>query len=625
MRVRAVARAAARRLAPALALAALAAAAGGCAYYNTFYYARKYYFRATAGAPYALDEPGAQNLPNYNKAIDYSKKVIANYPKSKWVDDAYLLWAVALLGKNDPLETINMLGDFTARYPESPVADDARFYLGLAHRRARQYAAAVEAFDAYLERRPKGALAPYALLERSRALVALERPAEAAASAGAILERFPKHALATAARAARAEALFAGGDYEAAREDYRFMGARARDDQQRFDFLLREADCLEAARRHDDALALLDEALAHELEPRLPDTTGGRPLVAPSGPVAERWGRLMTRAGTVHLRAGRLDEALEAYARVIDRYPRSPLAAEAQFRIGYAYETVADDFARAREAYARVREQNAGSAFTPQAQQRLGSLDRLAQFARSGGDSLERQAEAGFLLAEQYLFGLDRPERALEEYARIAERFAGTRHAAKALNAQAWVLRRKLDRPAEADSLWWHVVRNYPATEGQLAARDYLELGGASVPPELIRLPEPKPVAPADTAVLTAPPAVTPPLGGGALFAPHDSAGRAGRGPALPGGMLAPGRRAAGDSLAPARFGAPPFASPRADSGAAAPKPPAGAPGPGARPGAGAPFVPGAPDTAKAPAPGGLAPRDTARVPASPDSVRRRP
>jgi hypothetical protein len=41
---------------------------------------------------------------------------MAQYPKSKWVDDAYLMWAKALLGKDDPIQTVNMLQDFGTRF-----------------------------------------------------------------------------------------------------------------------------------------------------------------------------------------------------------------------------------------------------------------------------------------------------------------------------------------------------------------------------------------------------------------------------------------------------------------------------------------------------------------------------
>jgi hypothetical protein len=72
-----------RRYVLALALGASAFAASSCAYYNTFYLARKYYFKATGGAPYPVDGGAANNstnpgaAPNFQKSIDYSKKLLA--------------------------------------------------------------------------------------------------------------------------------------------------------------------------------------------------------------------------------------------------------------------------------------------------------------------------------------------------------------------------------------------------------------------------------------------------------------------------------------------------------------------------------------------------------------------
>ena len=507
----------------ALALAAL----NGCAYYNTFYLAKRYYYRATEGQPYSVEGNNSAGIQNYNKSIDYSKKLLANYPKSKWVDDAYLLWARGLLGRDDPIQTVAMLKDFTAKYPDSPIADEATFYLGVAHRAARQYTEAIGAFESFLEKSPRHDLAPYALYERARALRALKRPGEAADALSQMLDRYPKSELADRARPLRADARFEAGDFAQAREDYGAMGLRARTDEERFNLLLDEAETLEAARNYDEALRLLNDALSHERAPVHTDTTGGKLYLAPSGPGADRYGRLTLRIGTVHLLDGRLSEALIAYRRVIDDYPKTALAAEAQYRIGYAYETEADDFARARESYSKVREHGGSQSYIQQAAQRLAALDQIEKFRGAGGDSLQRKAETHFMLAEQYLFQLDKPERALEQYDDVVDSLQGTPWAAKALTAKAWVLKNKLDRKSEADSLLWKVVREYPETEAQLAARDYLELAGQVVPAELIRPPRPKAV-PLDTLELTQPPPSVPSIGGSlnpgtGRFAPADT------------------------------------------------------------------------------------------------------
>ena len=485
-----------RLISLALALATLSS----CAYYNTFYLARKYYYRATGGAPYAVDGGLQGSAPEFNKAIDYSKKLLAQYPKSKWVDDAYLLWAKGLLGRDDPIETVNMLQDFGTRFPKSGLNAEALFYLGLANRQARRNNEALAALDEFLRRAPRNELAPNAHLERARVLTALERPAEAAAAASQLLDRYPRSTLAGRALGLRAEALLASGDYERARADFHALGTQALDDEQRLGFLLRETDCLEAAHRSQEELALIRDALSHEPDVPVPDTTGGKVPVAPTAPAAQHWGRLMVRYGTALLLAGHLEDALDAYGRVARAYPRTELAAEAQYRVGFAKETVAEDFEGARVEYGRVRDMTTGGASATLASQRLANLDRLAQYRTGTGDTLQKHVEAGFLLAELYLFTHDRPERALEEYRHIAQTYNGTPHAAKAMNAQGWILSRKLHRQAAAESLFWRVIYDYPATEAQLAARDYLEFAGRVVPDSLIKRPEPK-VAPLDTAV----------------------------------------------------------------------------------------------------------------------------
>lgn len=508
----------------ALALAAaLLATLGSCAYYNTYYLARKSYLLGTGGQPYPIDRPDATQSQNFQKAVDYSKKVIGDYPGSKWIDDAYLLWAEALLGRDDPLQTISMLTNFPTRFPTSPLKNEALFMLGVAQRQARRYGDADQSLKQFLQQAPKSPLVPYAQLERARALVSLERYDDAAGAAGAVLQRTGKarNLLVPQARQVRAEALFQAGRFTESREDFRWLGAHARTDEDRLTYLMREADALESARAYEDELALLRTALSHEIEPIPPEAVTGNEAAAsgitttiiPSGTsVGDHYGRILMRMGTAELLAGRQKEALDAYARVLHDYPRTALAAEAQYRVGYAWETAAEDFARARSEYARVRDQFPSSPFAQQAQARLSNLDRVTEFRAAGGDTAQRAAEAGFLLAELYLFQHGKPERALEQYRAVADSFAGTPWAAKAMVAEGWVLARKLDRKAAADSLWWEVVRHHPATEAQLAARDYLEAEGQSVPPELIKEPLVR-EAPPDTTRLTPPPATTPPLG----------------------------------------------------------------------------------------------------------------
>ena len=502
-----------------------------CAYWNTFFLARKNYDRAAQGEPYLVEPGSSPNAQSFVDCIKYSKKLLSQYPKSKWVDDAYLLWARSLIGRQDPSEAANMLSDYSTRFPKSTLKADAEFYLGVAYRQGHKPVEALTALDDFLANNPKHSLVPYALLERTRALSSLDRRQEAAEAAGQLITRYPKSPLVRAARIARSEALLADGDYGRARDDFRALGFAATNDDERFGFLLREADCLEGARQFDEEIGLLRRALAHEPAPVVTTTTtasGTQIVNAPTGPGADHWGRLRLRIGTANMLAERLDLALDEYRQVLASYPRSALAAEAQYRIAYAYEMLAGDFDKARSEYSKVKEVNVPGNFSQQATQRLANLDRLTSYGQSTGrDSLQRKAEAGFLLAELYLYQHNRPEKALEQYQKVEQDLRGTPWAGKAINAQAWLLARKMNRKAAADSLFWRVIHEYRATEAQLAARDYLEAEGVAVADSLIERPQvlvdtmrAEPVAPR----LTQPPATAPRLGGRG-FSAADSLG----------------------------------------------------------------------------------------------------
>ncbi len=516
------------RLARFAVLLLLALGTASCAYYNTFYLARKYYLKATDGQPYEVDREGTTQRSNYTKSGDYSKKLLGVYSTSKWVDDAWLMWARTLVGTDDPLKAVAMLEEFQTRFPKSELRGEAEFFLGLSYRAARKHEQAIAAFDEFLVQAPKHDLVPYAWYERSKALISLRRYREAAESAGQILENYKNHLLYDRALRQRAEARYQQRDWAGARADFHIIGARALTDEERLKFLLREVDCVESSRDFDQARALLRDARSHTVPPppipalpRIATTPGASagqppPVAVVRSPAQEVYGRLTLRLGGVEVLDGRIEPAVELYRAVIADYPRSQLAAEAQYRIGFGYETGANDFAKARAEYAKVREQVGASQFAQQADQRLENLDRIERFRTAGGaDSLARQAEARFLTAELFLFGQDKPQRAVEVYRAIADSSPQPAVRARAMNAQAWVMARKLGQKDAADSLFWKVVRDYPATEGQLAARDYLEGSGQVVPANLIVAPKEiaKPVLdPADEA-LTPPPGGTSPLG----------------------------------------------------------------------------------------------------------------
>jgi len=98
-------------------------------------------------------------------------------------------------------------------------------------------------------------------------------------------------------------------------------------------------------------------------------------------------------------------------------------------------------------------------------------MDALRAAAASDTTGREVAAAAAFAVAERYLVDSDRPERAIQEYAKVEHDFAKTMIAPKAAFAAGWVYYRKLQHKEAADSVWRHVAAAYPETNfGQAAS-----------------------------------------------------------------------------------------------------------------------------------------------------------
>jgi len=67
----------------------LLVAFAGCAYYNTFYLARRYFREGNRAQERSLsDTPTPEAVQKYDATIRQCAKILVDYPKSKWLDDA---------------------------------------------------------------------------------------------------------------------------------------------------------------------------------------------------------------------------------------------------------------------------------------------------------------------------------------------------------------------------------------------------------------------------------------------------------------------------------------------------------------------------------------------------------
>ena len=426
----------------------LALPLAGCAYFNTFYSAKKNFEAAELQRAQATteDPEGRANAGQaalYDKAIEGGTKILVEYSKSKWVDDALLLIGRSLLAKGDYAGAQKKFDELNAGFPNSDLRADATYWSAVAADRDKRAQDALVLYDSLLAHYPKSKNFESARLRRSNLYLSIKQPDKAIVDLKDLSGR--SGSMGYDAGLKLADALFAKRDFAAARDEYLKVAERAPTEQQRLDARLKAGDCEEAQGNY---------AGAAESYLRL--------LRASKTDAAKASARL--RYGNALALGGEVDRGLAELKIVVDDYPRTPYAAEALYRTGYLHEVVRDDFDEAAKAYDRVNEQSPGSPYSIAAKTRRDNLERIAATIAAARDTTPagRAAETALRHAENELFQLGHPEKALEGYDKAEKANPSGPLAPRAAYAKGWILARRLGRPDEAKAAFQAVVDKYP-------------------------------------------------------------------------------------------------------------------------------------------------------------------
>lgn len=450
------------KAAPAIGLAlavAIALPAAGCAYFNTFYSAKKNFAQAEEQMRTQTDpeaRAGAGQAALYDKAIQGATRIIVDYSKSKWVDDAVLMIGRCQLAKGEYEQSRLKFDELAKNFPKSDLLDQGTYWSGVAADRDKRRPEALAMYDSLITHYPKSKHRDDAILRRANLYLVMHEPERATADLRDLANRPGQ--MGYDAGLKLAEGLFANKDYEAARTEFDRVAERAPTEQLRLDARLRTGDCDEAlsnyTRASETYLKLLRESKTEDAQ-----------------------ARARLRYGTALALAGQTDRGLTELRNVVQDKPRTPYAAEAMFRIGFLEEVVREDFEAAGLAYEGVAQQQAGSPFVAQAAQRRENLTRLAEFRAAGTDTSksDRAAEVAFQAAELFLFQLGRPERALIEYEKVERDHPDSPLAPKATYARGWVLARRMGKNEEARVVFQSLIDKHPESEYAVAARRFLE------------------------------------------------------------------------------------------------------------------------------------------------------
>ena len=394
----------------------------GCAYYNTFYLAKRYYRDGQkAQERSALDTPAPEAAAKYDGVIRQCAKILVDYPTSKWVDDALYYLGAALYGKGDYPAAIKKFGELRASFPKSPYVPDSKLMEALSLYRRKEYVEAEKMFREVETQHPK--------IKRKWELYYYGAENETG------LRNYPA-AMAWYKRAAetgdkkrqRSDALRRLGDAHVASQDYAsaqaaYAQALKREDigSRRLDLALQRGEALEQLKRYDEALAWYDRWRPYAVNEK-------------------REGDVLIRRFALLALIGRTNEAIQGYQALVTQFPRTAVAYESQFRLGYLYESQLGDFDAAAREYDKLKAEATGSEFQNQALRRSANLATIKQYRSTlQSDTTQARSRAAFLLAEIYYFQIERVDSALIQYEAVERGFPSSPYAAKAAFARLWI------------------------------------------------------------------------------------------------------------------------------------------------------------------------------------------
>lgn len=436
-------------------LAAAAVFFQGCVYFNTYFHANKAYKQATRMREKRLNaDPedtvrvSAEEKLKLERAIAKGSKVLELYPeKTEYVPKAVFIIAESYLDMGEWAKAIQKYDELLRYYPDAEQAPMAEFHRAVALFENGSLLEAANALAAVMAKNPGPEIRREALLLSARLEVQNESPAKA-------LDLYESMIAQTQSERARA-----GARWEAARLAYDLgQWERARkhafhDDRKRLPLLLRYKSemlgvraCYEL-KQPETALQWLEEMADRK------EYIPFRPEIA------------LRRAQGLEMQ-GKWDAAEQAYLSVPKNAPATELAAEAYFRLGEHTLQVLKNEKEAKVHFDSAAAMGTGFDYGARGAERSAALSRLFELREAPPMDSSRPRSQDFLIAELFLFNLDRADSALARLDSIvAAPKTDTFHAVRAAYARAYIREEIQGEKAKGDSLYRYVLENYPGTE----------------------------------------------------------------------------------------------------------------------------------------------------------------
>lgn len=429
----------------------------GCAYFNTYYNAKKLYNSVNNRHTDFPDTTIASQSEksDLTKAVDKFAAVALKYPNSRWALPSLYYMGNSYLLSRDYDKAARKYQEIWQYYPNSKYADMAQFNNALISFNLQEWDRTIWSLtqiksndkiiverSAFLE-----ALAVQSIPDYKGAAIRWER----------FLLKYYKSDLANKARFNFAVCLSENAEYSnAARELEMILGKRIRSDF-RYQVSMKLGQNYQITGQYQKALALYKKL--HQKQT-----------------IKERIAEVEIEIANCLSHLLPTEKAVQQYQDLATKYSKTETASIALFRIAEIYEN-RQELDSAFTYFNKARNEVSVSRIKEQALKRSVDISLLKAYRlQSGQEATEQSAKLQFLMAEHYLFGLNKPDSAFANYFRVARDYSDQPLAAKAWFAAGWTALKFLSDSAKADSIFYVLIEKYPVTRYANGARSFLNL-----------------------------------------------------------------------------------------------------------------------------------------------------
>ncbi len=435
-------------------MAAALSISSGCVYFNTFYNARKAFNEAESARKESLSK-GRETVQRnkYDVAVEKSLKVIEEYPNSSWYDDALFVLGVSYYYTNQELKSERRLRELLANYPDSKFADDATIYLAKAKLKQGDEAAATGLFEEIFKGEFKEDYKTEAALALGNYYQEKEEYDKSRPYLMAVRDSLGNDMEKRRAQKYIADGLFEQYDFKEAFGAYLQLLGMSPDKDETYHATYRAAVCSFRLQSIEAGMDYLNKLIADEI-------------------YFDSSGVVKIRLAEGYELDGDLVQAENYYSEVVDQSKNNIHVAEANYRLGLIYQFDYDNLTRAKEFYDKASGANRSTFAGQDSFQRSTDIGKLAEFMQrvdldtgATQSTIDDAAAKQYELAELYWFNLNKPDSAINEMRYLIDNFPTAYDSPKAMMALSSMIRNFEGDSVKADSILNQALINYPNSD----------------------------------------------------------------------------------------------------------------------------------------------------------------